>query len=669
MSQITHARRSGIWILTTASESSYVLHVGARGTLRCLHWGCALTLEQACALLDYPADGLLDLAAAGGPRHGHAGLQVRFADGTRDLELEYLGHRVEDGELTLLFADGRFPLDVEARYRVRPDSPAVERRLTLRHTGEAGSDPIEVVRADAATWVLPELADYRLSRSHGPWPAESRVHRGQLPFGETVLGSRHGVTGHQDGPWAMIDDGTATEEHGAVYGVALAWSGSWQLVVQRTPDNRAGLSLGHGPAASVRTLEPVEEFSSPVSIGIHTGGGFGAASRAWHDYVRRNVLPHPDELRPVFYNSREATGFEADLREQKALADRAAAIGVELFVLDEGWFGARTSATAGLAPLVKHVHRLGMKFGLRVEPEMTNPDGGLSRAQVAQRVHTTLDRLLRENAIDFLTWDMNRPLSDLSPVGDHGDDRLWTDYVANLHGVLDRLRADHPALRIEACAGGGGRLDLGILARTDQMCFSDRTDALDRLHIQHGYAQIHPAQTMAARVTDSPNPFTGRSTSLEFRFHVAAAGVLGLGADLAAMTEDELARAAALIARYKAVRPVVQHGVHYRLGDPGGDVSAVQYVSRDGTETVVLAYRTARRSGAAAPALPLRGLEAHARYRDADTGREHHGAVLHSRGLPLDLPAGDPASTMVSLRRVGTSAQAQLTPNGVNEKP
>jgi alpha-galactosidase len=337
-----------------------------------------------------------------------------------------------------------------------------------------------------------------------------------------------------------------------------------------------------------------------------------------------------------------------------------------------------------------------MKFGLWVEPEMTNPDSDLYRAhpdwiihrphrrrslsrgqhvlnlalpEVARWMHATIDRLLRENAVDFLKWDMNRPLSEVGAVGGDGDDRLWSDYVANLYGVLDRLRAEHPALRIEACASGGGRLDLGILARTDQVWASDNTDALDRLRIQHGYAQIHPAQTMGAWVTDSPNPFTGRSAPLEFRFHVAAAGVLGIGADLAALSEDELARAAVLVAQYKAARPVIQHGAQYRLGGPDRDLSAVQYVARDGGESVVLAYRTAARFGATGPVLPLRGLDAAACYRDLDSGREHHGAVLLGRGLPLDLPAGDLASTLVRLRRVGISGQVQLTPNGVNDQP
>ena len=714
MSQIAHAREHRLWVLTTAAESSYALHLGPDDLPRGLHWGRALTLDQAVSLLEYPAprsrscedpsDGTLDLSAAGALRYAHAGLAVRFADGTRDLELNFTGHRVEqhgpgDEELVLSFADRYFPLAVESHYRVRADSPAIERHLTLRHLGGDQTEPLHVLRADSASWILPPLADYRLSHVYGQWSAELQIQRGPLAFGETVLGSRRGVTSHHANPWAMIDAGDATEEHGAVYGAALAWSGSWQLVAQRMPSDRAALSLGAGHDPEFRTLAPGEEFATPLSVGIYTEGGFGAASRAWHDYIRTHVIRHPDELRPVLYNSWEATWFDVSIKGQKALADKAAALGVELFVMDDGWFGARVDDHAalgdwtpnperfpdGLGPLIEHVHGLGMKFGLWVEPEMTNPDSDLYRAHpdwiiqrphrdstlsrhqcvlnlarrdVADWMHATLDRLLSENAIDFLKWDMNRPLTEVGPIDGRDDDCLRTAYVANLYQVLDRLRADHPALRIEACASGGGRVDLGMLARTDQTWTSDNTDAVDRVAIQHGYSQIYPAQTMGAWVTDVPNPFTRREIPLEYRGHVAASGVFGIGVDLAACDEAELDRLKVLVERYKAVRPLVQHGVLYRLGEPGsGELSAVQYVARDGSETVVIAFQHSRRYGRADAIPVLRGLDPQARYQDAETGRRHHGAVLLARGLPLDLPAGELASTMVHLRRVGLTEE------------
>ena len=731
MPQIAHAREHRLWVLTAAG-SSYVLHLGADDLPRGLHWGRALTLEQAVSLLDYPTprsrgfeevgDGTLDLSAAGGLRYAHASLQVRFADGTRDLELNFTGHRVEqhgsdDEELVLGFADSYFPIAVESHYRVRADSPAIERYLTVRHIGEDPAEPLRILRADSATWILPTLADYRLSHAYGHWGAELQLQRGPLAHGETLLGSRRGVTSHQANPWAMIDAGDATEEHGAVYGAALAWSGNWQLVAERMPTGRASLSLGAGHDPEERTLAPGEWLTTPPSVGVYTEGGFGAASRAWHDYIRAHVIPHPDELRPVLYNSWEATGFDVSLKGQIALADRAAALGVELFVMDDGWFGRRVNEHAGLGdwtpnpdrfpdglgPLIEHVHSLGMKFGLWVEPEMTNPDSDLYRAHpdwiisrphrdrtqsryqyvlnlarrdVADWMHATIDRLLRENEIDFIKWDMNRPLTEVGPIDGRDDDCLRSAYVANLYDVLDRLRADHPALRIEGCSSGGGRTDLGMLARTDQVWVSDNTDAMDRVSIQHGFSQLYPAQTMAAWVTDSPNPFTHRETPLDYRGHVASAGVLGIGADLAACDDAELARLSTLIERYKAVRPIVQHGAQYRLGElaqpnqPGyGDLTAIQYVARDGRETVVLAFLNSRRHGRADPAPALRGLDPQALYRDAETGRVHHGAVLLARGLPLDLPAGEQASTLIHLRRVGLNEEEPLTPIGANLQP
>ena len=697
MPLIAHARDRGLWVLT-AAESCYVLHIGDDDLLYGLHWGPVLTLEQATTLLDYPPprarscedprDGILDLSAAGGARYGHTGLHVRFADGTRDLELRFTGHQIADESLILTFEDSHFPLVVETRYRVRAGSPAIERHLTIRHTGT--DLPIQITRADSATWILPALADYRLSHNYGQWAAENQIQRSVLAIGATVLGSSRGMTSHHANPWAMVDDGSASEEHGAVYGATLAWSGNWQIVAQRLPSDRVSLSLGAGHTPESRLLEPGGELTTPVSVGMYTEGGFGAASRAWHDYIRAHVIPHPDESRPVLYNSWEATEFDLDIKAQVALADRAAAIGVELFVMDDGWFGRRVDDTAGLgdwtpnpdrfpdglAPLIKHVHGLGMKFGLWVEPEMTNPDSDLYRAHpdwiiarphrdrtrireqyvlnlarrdVAEWVRATIDQLLCENAIDFLKWDMNRPLTEVGPLDGRTDDGLWSAYVENLYAILDRLRADHPALRIECCSSGGGRVDLGMLARTDQVWVSDNTDAVDRLSTQYGYSQLYPAQTMGAWVTGSPNPWTARSLPLDFRFHVAAAGALGVGVDLAACSDAELGRLGELIALYKSVRHVIQHGVQYRLGE----LNAVQYTALDGSETVVLAFQQSRRFGRADPALPLRALEPQARYREMSTGREHHGAVLGTRGLPLDLPAGEQASTLIHLRRVG----------------
>ena len=348
-------------------------------------------------------------------------------------------------------------------------------------------DPVTVVRADSATWNVPRMDGHRLSQVHGQWGAETQLTRTELPYGETVLSSRRGTTSHHANPWVMLDDGTATEEHGRVHSCALAWSGSWQLTVQRLPTERVAVSAGAGHSPITTQLLPGAELRTPVSAAAYTEGGFGGTSRAWHRYLLDHVLPHPGELRPVLYNSWEATEFEVSVEGQSALAERAAALGVELFVMDDGWFGARTHDAAGLGdwtpnperfpdgltPLINRVHELGMRFGLWVEPEMVNPDSDLYRAHpdwvlhhptrrrtearnqlvlnlarpdVAAWMYDRLDELLTKNDIDFLKWDFNRPFTEAGWPDAEGDpDALWADHVHHLYAVIDPAPGRPPA--------------------------------------------------------------------------------------------------------------------------------------------------------------------------------------------------------------------------------
>ncbi|WP_028799407.1 alpha-galactosidase [Streptomyces sp. 142MFCol3.1] len=697
---ISFAPDTGVWLLTTP-RTSYALRVDASGAPCHLAWGPRLTLAEAEELAGPPPAEVSsfegragvgeELPVDGGTRYGPPSLQVRFADGSRAFEWQHTGHRVHDGELALEFRDRRRPLHVTLHYRVRPDTDVIERWTVVRN---AGDEQVTLLRADSAAWSLPALGDYRLSHVTGQWSAESRLRREPLPHGETVLTSRRGITSHHANPWVMLDAGEATEDHGRVWSAALAWSGSWRVTVQRTPDGRAGFTGGAGHDGTTVPLAPGEEFTTAPFAALCTDGGFGAASRAWHAYTLAHVLPHGDESAPVLYNSWEATGFDVDEVGQKALAERAAELGVELFVVDDGWFGKRRSDRAGLGdwtpapdrfpdglgPLVRAVHDLGMGFGLWVEPEMVNPDSDLyrshpdwvlhfpgrprselrnqlvlnfARQDVADWAHDWLTRLVGDHGIDFLKWDMNRAFSEAGwPDRPDGADRLGPAYVRNLYAVVDRLRADHPGLRIESCSGGGGRVDLGILSRTDQAWASDNTDAADRMWIQHGYGQVYPARTMGAWVTDVPNQLTGRTVPLRFRFHVAMAGALGIGGDLTRWSDDELREGAALIAEYKRVRHLVQHGRMDRLSPPSEEgVCAVQYTAPDASETVLLAGRRTAGHGAPRRPLRLRGLAPGARYRDTATDTVHHATVLTEYGLHPDLPRGDWSSALIHLVR------------------
>jgi alpha-galactosidase len=275
----------------------------------------------------------------------------------------------------------------------------------------------------------------------------------------------------------------------------------------------------------------------------------------------------------------------------------------------------------------------------------------LGRADVREHLWQRLDTLLHSAPVDYVKWDFNRSFTDPGWPGERYPQRLWTAHVDGLYALLDRLRAAHPEVAFESCAGGGGRVDLGILARTDQVWTSDNTDPLDRLRIQHGFSQLYPARVMAAWVTGSPSPLLNhRSSSLRFRFVSAMAGVLGIGGDLLEWSEDERAEAASWVSLYKTVRPVVQCGDLYRLRPPGdGGLSAVQYVH--GADTVVLAWLHSQSFGEPVPPLRLRGLDRTAAYRDVTTGVVQRGAVLAERGLRTTL-AGDLDAAVFHLRRL-----------------
>jgi alpha-galactosidase len=334
----------------------------------------------------------------------------------------------------------------------------------------------------------------------------------------------------------------------------------------------------------------------------------------------------------------------------------------------------------GLNPLIARVNALGMRFGLWIEPEMVNRDSDLYRAHpdwvyhfpnrsrtegrnqlvlnlarndVRNWLFETLNRLLSEHNIEFIKWDMNRPFSEPGwpDEAERNPERVWLDHVRNLYGVIDELRRRHPNVAFESCASGGGRVDLGILSRVEQVWPSDNTDAFDRLRIQEGFSYAYTPRVMMCWVTDCPNFLTKRTVPLSYRFHVAMAGALGIGGDLSEWTPQELEEARSFITTYKRLRWTIQNGLLYRLCPPrGGSVAASQYSAQDGSEVVVLAWGHSRQFGETAVFLPLQGLEKEAHYTDVVSGTTYSGAYLTRGGLLVNL-VGDFDSRMIHLVR------------------
>lgn len=698
-----------IWLLTT-TESSYAMGLTRDGQLQHLYWGGPLwRLEDIPAatprkdISSFDPHQMLEneeFPGWGGPRYYEPAVKITRADGDRDLVLRFVSHRIHGNDLDITLKDIRDDIEATLHYRVYPGTGIISRSATIRNRTQ---QPITVESAQSATWYLPSGDRYRLSYLSGRWAAETQLNREPIHEGMKVLESRLGHTGHNLNPWFAIDKGDATEEHGRVWFGALAWSGNWRITVEQTPYRQVRVTGGFNTFDFSYPLKPGEALETPAFYGGFAKSGFGEASRLLHNLEREDIAPHglKSRVRPVLYNSWEATEFNVNESGQKELADKAAKLGVELFVMDDGWFGKRNNDRAGLGdwfpntekfpnglkPLIDYVNQLGMDFGLWVEPEMVNQDSDLYRAHpdwvmnfpgrprselrnqlvlnlarddVREYIFNVLDKLATQYNVRYFKWDMNRTFSEPGwPEQAPADQRkLWVKYVLNLYDIMDRLRTKHPNLEIESCSGGGGRIDLGILKRVDEFWTSDNTEAFDRLRIQEGFSQAYAAKFMSAWVTDVPNT-NGRSTPLQYRFLVAMQGALGIGANLNKWSEEDSKLAMQMIALDKRIRETVQSGSLYRLLSPRtNDVTANEYVSSNGDQVVLFAFRHSQEYDTPPPTIQLRGLDARAVYKVesidgklTDKQPELSGAYLMESGLNLNL-RGDFDSTAVLLHRI-----------------
>ncbi|MFC6645513.1 alpha-galactosidase [Granulicella cerasi] len=548
-----------------AGKMSYVIGVDEENVLQSLYWGP--TIEDSYqwptphsqperASFDLPINTTpLEYAGWGAGLFTEPALKVTSASGDRSMVLHFESADIEDKRLHIVLRDVH-SIRVHLYYEPYPEG-ILGRSSRIENSG---ATPVQVEQASSATWSLPSGRKYEVSWLTGQWGAEWQLHREAMQPGVRVLESRRGSTSHQANPWFAIGQIDETTEHsGPVWFGELAWSGSWRMTIEETSLHLLRVTGGYNPFDFTYTLLPGKTLETPVFYGGYTADGQGEASRILHRFQLGKILPHhPSPApRPIVYNSWEATEFGVNEKGQTALADKAAKLGVERFVVDDGWFGERNSDKAGLGdwtvnpkkfphglkPLIDHVHSLGMSFGLWVEPEMVNPDSNLyrqhpewvmqfpgrqgtlarnqlvlnlARDDVKEFTFRWLDKLLRENDIAFLKWDYNRNWSEPgwedeateSGLEHDGQKAIYVRYVQNLYEILARLKANHPELEIESCSGGGGRTDLGILRYTDEVWPSDNTDALDRLRIQEGFTHAYAPQTMAAWVTDVPNFWT-----------------------------------------------------------------------------------------------------------------------------------------------------------------
>lgn len=548
--------------------------------------------------------------------------------------------------------------------------------------------------------VLPIPDRYtRLLGFSGRWSGEFQMSEHRIPVGAYVRENRRGRTSHDAFPGVVLLADGATEQQGYALAFHLGASGSHKLHVERFSDGRALIMMSDLLLPGEVMLDAGESYSSPTLYAAVSVTGLTGIAQSFHPFVRAQILPVTTHAkpRPVHYNTWEAVYFHHDETVLKGLASRAAELGVERFVLDDGWFGGRRHDRAGLGdwfvsdtvypcglkPLIDHVLASGMEFGLWVEPEMVNPDSDLYRAHpdwvleapgvpqrdmrhqwvldltqpaVSEYLFVRLDALLREHAIAYLKWDMNRDVSHPGGRDGRAVGRRQTDAV---HALIDRLRIAHPAVEIESCASGGGRANFEVLKRTDRIWTSDSNDALDRLAIQRGFSLFFPPEVMGAHVGPRDCHITGRHISIETRAGVALFGHMGMEMDLRELTVPESGALARAVTLYKQHRGLLHSGRALRLDHRDWD-ERWGVIDQDGSQAL-FGYAL---TGTLPTTLPGRyrfaGLEATAGYRlslvwhspgidtrflDGLSGQAVPGGLLVEAGI--ELPVMRPQSILI----------------------
>ncbi|GJM80228.1 alpha-galactosidase [Paenibacillus sp. HMSSN-139] len=637
--------------------------------------------------------------------------QVRLANGTRATELTYRTHRIVPGKpaleglpalyveqtseaetLELELEDRVSGLSVVLSYTVFADFDAIARSARL---GNGGSEPIQLERALSASVDFPD-ASYDALYLSGAWARERHVQRRRLAPGVTGISSRRGSSSHQQNPFLALLRPDATEQRGEVYGFSLVYSGNFTAEAEVEQFGTTRVSIGINPFDFTWKLEPGENFQTPEAVLVYSAEGLGGMSRTYHRLYRTRLCrgQFRDQERPILVNNWEATYFDFNADKIEAIAQEGSKLGIELFVLDDGWFGRRDRDNSslgdwfedrrklpeGLADLARRVKDTGLQFGLWFEPEMVSPDSDLyrahpdwclhvperrrteardqlvldmSRSDVRQYLYDRLSDIFSTVPITYVKWDMNRNMTEIgsaaSPAERQGE--VAHRYMLGLYELLERLTSEFPHILFESCSGGGGRFDPGMLYYMPQTWTSDDTDAAERLKIQYGTSLVYPVSTMGAHVSAVPNHQVERTTPLTFRGDVAMSGNFGYELDLTRFTDDEKDTAKRQIALYKEIRGLVQQGDLYRLQSPfEGNETAWMFVSPDQNEALLFYFRVLAEPNGPLRSVKLQGLDPAKDYEVAGSGEVYGGDRLMSAGLSMASVRGDFSSKMVRLK-------------------
>lgn len=619
---------------------------------------------------------------------------VRNTDGTECCDLRYVDYRITKGKyrlegmpavyasdeeaetLTIIMEDPVTKLRVKLLYGVLEQEDIITRSAIILNQGEG-----QVVVEKAASACLDFLyGNYDLISFHGRHMMERNFQRTEIVHVNQVIGSRRGVSSHQYNPAVIIADQDATEDAGSCYGMMFVYSGNFMCEAEKDQFGNTRALMGLQSDLFHYPLEKGETLIVPETILTYSNRGFTELSNRYHHCIREHIFrgKYKSQPKPILINSWEA--FYIDFTGEKIyqLAKDAAELGIDLLVLDDGWFGNRFDDNralgdwvvneeklgCSLGELVQKVNDLGMKFGIWIEPEMVNEDSDLyrehpdyaleipgrkpvrsrnqlvldfSRKEVRDVVFEQICNVLDNANVEYIKWDMNRSLNDLYS-GENTQGVITYDYVLGVYEFAEKLLQRYPNVLLEGCSGGGGRFDAGMLYYSPQIWCSDNTDPVDRLYIQYGTSFFYPISSMGSHVSAAPNHQTGRNSELDTRAVVAMSGTFGYELNLAALSSDEKDKIKKQIREYKKYEELICTGTYYRLTSPFEHTHvAWMFVANDGKEVLFNDVLRDRHANQEFGYVKLKGLNPNAAYINEETGAKYHGDVLMEAGLPLPM--------------------------------
>lgn len=655
--------------------------------------------------MEYPAHGLGD--------YRESCINIRTEKGNVGLALSYVSHKITEGKdgleglpasfgkagecetLKILCEDKVTGLQVILQYGIFDEADVITRSVKVVNTGK---EDLYLTKVYSACLDM-DNKDFEAISLHGSWARERQIETVPVSHGKYSVESIRGESSHQDHPFLALKTKNADQENGEVYAMHFVYSGNFKAQVQSDQFDQVRMTMGIHPEDFTWKLKEGESFQAPETVLVYSAQGLGQMTRIFHDFYRNHLIrsEYKNQKRPILINNWEATYFDFDTDKLIAIAKQASALGIEMLVMDDGWFGNRCDDNralgdwfvneeklkGGLEYLVDEVNKLGMKFGIWFEPEMISPDSDLYRAhpdyaiaipgrepslcrnqyvldltrkEVRDCAYECVAKILRSANIEYVKWDMNRQLSDIGslelPADQMGE--LYHRYVLAVYEMQERMMTEFPHLLLENCSGGGARFDPGMLYYSPQIWCSDDTDAIERLKIQEGTALIYPLSTMGAHVSDCPNHTVGRVTPFETRGYVALAGTFGYELDVTKIPESDREQIPAQVAMYHKYNDLVREGDYYRIASYAENhyFDCYGVVSKDKKEALYTYVQVLNRPNYHSRRIYLKGLAAEKYYAIEGEDGTWSGEQLMNAGLLVQNPFGDFKGKLIHLTEV-----------------